>query len=158
MSELLPSVLFLDIDGVLCTSSSQRNRRPAEGYGFSLGGFDPKCVAELRRIVEVAGCEIVLSSTWRLGRCYDAVLLHLLAEGVPPILDRTPDLRGLGATRGDECVAWLQGQPAERYVALDDDSDLDPIPLVHIVNGFVGGGLQDRHADEAIAILKGDRA
>lgn len=45
-------VLFLDIDGV-----TKPFNRPA----------CPKAIAQVERIIQVTGCSVVLSSTWRLG-------------------------------------------------------------------------------------------
>lgn len=58
-------VIFLDIDGVLNTKwwYTQMNRNtPKDKYGYA---FDPKAVANLRRIVEETGADIVISSSWK---------------------------------------------------------------------------------------------
>lgn len=58
-------VLFLDIDGVLNTKYwyTQMDRNtPKDKYGYA---FDPNSVANLKRIVEDTGAEIVISSSWK---------------------------------------------------------------------------------------------
>jgi hypothetical protein len=55
-------ILFLDIDGVICTTSC---------YGIGKNNkwgtymFDSKCVALLNFIIQETGAEIILSSDWR---------------------------------------------------------------------------------------------
>ena len=58
-------IIFLDIDGVLNTKwwYTQMDRKtPKDKYGYA---FDPKAVANLKRIVEKAGADIVISSSWK---------------------------------------------------------------------------------------------
>ena len=58
-------VIFLDIDGVLNTNwwYTQMDRNtPKDKYGYA---FDPKAVANLKRIVEETGANIVISSSWK---------------------------------------------------------------------------------------------
>lgn len=58
------TVIFLDIDGVLCTPLSVRLnwlfRRPMERPFF-----DPIALGLLRRLVRRTGARVVLSSSWR---------------------------------------------------------------------------------------------
>ena len=56
-------VIFLDIDGVLNTNNwyTQKGRNAIKDkYGYT---FDPKSVANLKRIVEETGADIVISSS-----------------------------------------------------------------------------------------------
>lgn len=154
-------VVFLDIDGVMVTGETVTKRAQVEGHGFNLFAKEP--VAQLNRILEATGAEIVVSSSWRCdGPRWDALLFHFTEQGVSrrPV-GRTPQLErrlpsGLyaGAQRGDEIKAWLSND-VESFVAIDDDSDMDAIlpRFVHVKNGMWRGGLGPAHADQAIEIL-----
>lgn len=54
-------VIFLDIDGVLNTKYWE-NMKVRDQYGHT---FDPNSVANLARIIEETGAEIVISSSWK---------------------------------------------------------------------------------------------
>ena len=114
-SEASVKVLFLDIDGVV------NNKRTKENFkGFM--AIDPAMAALVQRIVQNNGCEIVLSSSWRLfqlGR--DEV-----ERNVCKFADITPFLRA-GTPRGYEIKAWLSRHPkVERYAILDDADSILP--------------------------------
>ena len=118
-------VIFLDVDGVLCTPLSFRLNRllrlPMEGQRF-----DPIALWWLRRLVKKTGAVLVLSSSWRDGLYYDdpwcrAILQNLydrLARNGTPISDATPLLEG--GDKGTEITAWLAEHPHSNYIALDD--------------------------------------
>jgi len=112
-------VLFLDIDGV-CNSAEYAKSRPKGG----LLGIDPKLAKKVRRVIKETGCEVVLSSTWRL---YDKSR-HDVRRDVCGFLDVTPNFQAgaqNGRTeRGYEVQDWLDRHPdVEVYAILDDDSD-----------------------------------
>ena len=90
-------VLFLDIDGVV------NNKRTKENFkGFM--AIDPAMAALVQRIVRNTGCEIVLSSSWRLfqnGR-------DEIERKICKFADITPILH---APRGYEIKVWLTPHP-----------------------------------------------
>ena len=119
-------VIFLDIDGVLCTPLSFRLnsllRLPVERQRF-----DPIALFWLRRLVKRTGAQLVLSSSWRNGLYVDddwcrAITQNLydrLARNKTPLMDATPI-----HDRGDkstEITAWLEQHPHTRYIILDDN-------------------------------------
>lgn len=155
--------LFLDIDGVL--NSHDYARRLGKG---GILGIDPDAVKHLQRVVDETGCQIVLSSTWRLGPpgTLSNVRGKLVAAGMRspcPLIDRTPDLsyatgpdgKGIyrGARRGEEVKHWLDAMGYEGpYVCIDDDSDfLEGQPLVKTK---FADGMTAAHADQCIAFLR----
>lgn len=158
--------LFLDIDGVL-NSMRYWDEKKARGEPGPLG-IDPTATAHLQRIVDETGCQIVLSSTWRLGPpgTLSNVRGQLIAAGMRhpcPLISRTPDLSQphkpgsdlwMAVKRGDEVKHWLdECRYTGPYVILDDDSDFhEGQPLVRTT---FKEGLTAAHADRAIAILKG---
>lgn len=106
-------VIFLDIDGVLNSSSKPES-------------LDPEVIRLLREVVERHRAEIVISSTWRILPSWLGVIRNRIAQAGwenPPIIDRTPtspDFRN----RGEEIQAWLNDHPTESFIILDDDTDM----------------------------------
>ena len=79
----------------------------------------PECVAELNRIVESTGADIVVSSTWRQDPDYIQVLRAAGVNG--RILGKTVHgIRGIdgnflvGTCRGDEIQEWLTANQLRR--------------------------------------------
>lgn len=118
------SILFLDIDGVL---NSHRFARTWKGRGFL--GMDPASFPLLGEILEKTGCDIVISSTWRIA--YDTIedLRKGFTEehGFPfsdKIVSMTPRL--WSGFRGDEVSEWRRlnrDRQKEPYVCIDDNGD-----------------------------------
>ena len=100
-------VLFLDIDGVICTTLSTclsaLLRLPLERQIF-----DPLALFWLRRLVRRTGAEIVLCSSWRdaleaddpLCRAFIANLYEALARNGTPIADAAPQRKQGGGDPG----------------------------------------------------------
>lgn len=109
-------VLFLDIDGVCNSADYMTSGRHVKG---TMLGIDPFPAVLVKMIVQDTDCEVVLSSTWRLGKMTrDAV-----REEVVDFIDVTPDLNG--KDRGFEIEDWLNRNPdVTRYAILDDDMDM----------------------------------
>lgn len=134
-------VLFLDVDGVLnCRTTKER---------FVRGGFigiDPKKVALVKQIIKETGCEIVLSSSWRL----EVDTAFHVAEHLR-LYDMTPDNRGL-SDRGCEIVAWLEHHlDVTKYAILDDNTDFHrDQPLFKTT---FDEGLTEKIAEEVIDYL-----
>jgi len=120
------SLLFLDIDGVLVTQESMH-------VNSATRVFCPKAFRLLRRLTEESDCNIVISSTWRIGGSVAGFLTTFEREGwlESPIIGLTPVCDG--QIRGYEIDQWLHqhGQANTPYVILDDDTDFLPgQPLV----------------------------
>lgn len=142
-------ILFLDIDGVL------NHRKSAERFG-TFQRLDPACVQILKAIVEEHGFQIILSSTWRFGRDWRERVLKAFAAagwGDPPIIGRTSLFDG-DETRGEEIHLWLESHPVERFVIIDDDSDMLERQLPFFVQTVMDrGGLTERHKTQVREIL-----
>lgn len=152
-------VIFLDIDGVL---NSSRSCAVYGGYPFpgrreerDWEKFDGVAVGMLRRIVKKTGASCVLSSSWRLGMS-DAEMRELGSYLDVPMIGRTRSNAGL-EKRGAQIQDWLDEHPeVERYVILDDDSDmLDEQRDCFVKVQFADGLSFQGHLD-AIRILGGE--
>ncbi len=152
MSFMDHPILFLDIDGVL--NSVQWAMREKRG---GILGIDPEAIRHLQRIVDATSCDIVISSTWRIGRGIVELREILLKAGMRspcPVIDKTP---GGGGFRGNQIAEWLENTGFDgSFVCLDDDSDFLPSqPLVQTDNQV---GLTAQKADECIRVLLGNAA
>ncbi len=58
-------VIFVDIDGPLATDESSKMREKTKWHP-NLYKMDVKCVSILNEIIEDTGCELVVSSDWRI--------------------------------------------------------------------------------------------
>ena len=117
-------VLFLDIDGVL-NSTAYRTEKLLNDRDYSVL-IEPQKVANLRKIVDVTGAQIVLSSSWNKFWDYDPVdnagkrINNALTAYGLRIMDKTPWSRD--SSRGEQIDAWLRANNhVEQYVILDDN-------------------------------------
>lgn len=112
-------VLFLDIDGVCNSEEYMTSGRHIKG---TMLGIDPFPAVLVKMIVQDTGCDVVLSSTWRLNK--DS--REDVRREVVDFVDVTPDLWREGKhLRGEEIEDWLNRHPeVTRYAILDDDTDM----------------------------------
>jgi len=151
-------IIFLDIDGVICTSSTFGKGKDNKWGSYM---FDPKCVIALNFILQETGAEIIISSDWRMH-----YTLHEIREifahnfvmkspiGFTPFSDRyaNNDLEG---GRAEEIHAWLKANAWKndiKWVAVDDldmTKDLQPnfvlCPNVH--DGIKRRGIKEKIID-----------
>lgn len=144
-------ILFLDIDGVL---NSKRTSVAFDGYPHSfspkdMARFDMVAVALIRRLCQVTGASVVLSSDWR----YDHSA-HAVANGLDlPVMDVTPKLPGI---RGLEINAWLAAHPeVEQYAIVDDIASMLESQQTHFVKTDDECGLSLRNYLDLLRILGG---
>lgn len=128
-------VIFLDVDGVLCTplsvALSNLLRLPMDRQLF-----DPAALFWLRRLVKTTGAAVVLSSSWReelyrdepVCRAVIDNLYRTLARNHTPITDVAPLLEQGG--KGAEIAAWLECHPCRGYAVLDDRDCFGSAPAV----------------------------
>jgi hypothetical protein len=138
----VPSVLFLDIDGVL-------NCRGTPGSTWQK--LDPVMVARLNRVMRAVHPLVVLSSCWGLAQGRTERELRR-AGFIGRLVDQTPGC-GPEACRGEEIWAWLVSHPGvSQFAILDDGADMGSL-RAHLVQTSFEEGLQDRHVDELIGRL-----
>jgi len=154
--------LFLDFDGVLNSHIylySDARPKDMEFLGNEHLMLDPKAVLRLNRILATTGAKVVISSSWRHGWPIERLREILAARGfVGDVIGVTADLfveEGASRERGDEIAHWVDTHPGvERFVILDDDSDMHGVEAYFIKTTFKHG-LQDEHVEEAIRRLLG---
>lgn len=154
-------VIFLDIDGVICTTLSTRLSAilhlPPERQVF-----DPLALFWLRWLVCRSGAEILLCSSWRdalevddpLCRAFIGNLYGRLSRNGTPIAAAVPRLPS--GDKGEEILAWLAEHPRERYAILDDHDcfALGPEARKRWVPVPADRGLRGRQARAALKMLK----
>lgn len=151
-----PTVIFLDIDGVLTTLTTKWQ------------SFHPDCVKALKHILENTNALMVLSSSWRRGfidwkkkkdRMVDKKdALRRLSEWLDAdglqghrLIDSTPCL--FNETRGKEIETWLENHPEiKRFIILDDDDDIEPF-IDNLIQTHPVHGLSMEDAEEAVETL-----
>lgn len=135
-------ILFLDIDGVVnCKTTTQRHRGAI--------GIDPYLAFIVGKIQLDTGCEVVLSSTWRLWE----YTREEVKKQVVNFIDVTPDL---GTSRGEEIQAWLNKHPEVTvYAILDDDTDMLPEQLPNFFQTTWDSGINTEIAQAVTEHLNG---
>lgn len=133
-------ILFLDIDGVL-NSSSFFQKMHEENKPYTDQTLDGNAVKLLESIVQTANCDVVISSSWRLcnsKREIGDILWRYGFRGT--ILDMTPDISLFD--RKAEILAWIKDHPeATSFCALDDN----PIKLPFWIEVDPKLGLYDEY-------------
>lgn len=138
-------VIFLDMDGVLCTPRAS----VASGDTGMMAYLDPIACLLLRKLVEKTGARLVISSTWRKYHTRES-FASILSANCPNLGNyvvredawRTDDL---GPRRGNEIARWLESRnDIEKFIILDDDSDMEHL-MEHLIlcNAYDGFGLQN---------------
>lgn len=158
-------IIFLDIDGVLNSMKTcEENHLRTGQNGF--GGFfreqetlthdhvlwGQDLVNNLKRIVEETNASIVISSTWRKYYSINKFKEMFAVYGwenapVIGITDRE------GPERGREINRYTFSYNIEKYVILDDDSDMLSTQMQNFVNTDPDCGLSEEDAEKAINIL-----
>ncbi len=164
-------VLFLDIDGVLNTERwhdrcVEVRAAYADNFGYD---FDPEAVANLKRIVDETGADIVISSSWKFWGLSTMQKLWASRDLPGKVIDVTPnnvsddmllsidlDMMMLPAGKGSEIKEWLtaNGNP-DSYAILDDMDDMLPEQQSHFVQTEPSVGITRADADRVITILTG---
>jgi hypothetical protein len=168
----MKKILFLDVDGVICSEWSWHPNRYKENPKL-IDPFDQECLKQLYRIIEEGGItDIVISSCWRYG-----ILEKTKKEFsdrnfkyVDLITGETPHLRWYWnhkefelddihhpENRGMEIEIWLSEHMKEEdynYLILDDDTDMLYTQRNNFIKTDSYKGLMEKHVKRALKILK----
>jgi hypothetical protein len=115
-------VVFLDMDGVICTRLGggwSRNGKPLIKRAGRLfrRAIDIRTVAHLNDLCQASGAIVVVSSSWRITSDVRAFLRTAGYKGEFHIEWRTD---ADGPTRGQEIGRWLLANSNPPFVVLDD--------------------------------------
>lgn len=142
-------ILFLDVDGVLNTSRA-----------VTMLSISKPCLRRLKKVITDTGCELVLSSTWRMHMDAKAKLhrvgLRFAGETCEPFMLEDCDdfTKDIWSKRGDEIQKWLNEHPeVTEYVIVDDDGDMLDNQLRHFVQTTFEHGLTETLAYRITYIL-----
>ena len=151
----MKKVIFLDIDGVLCTDKA------AMAFEGSDKGpmrhLDPTNVKLIERLCQNTRTEIVLTSTWRIQFDKHTMEIILRNAGFAFVpwhqAWKTPNLKN--SSRGEEVRAWMtfNGTP-EQYVIIDDVDEFDGELKDHLVLTTEEEGLTYADYKKALSLLK----
>jgi len=142
-------VLFLDHDGVICLSSEWGGRFKKKGFDSNpetpmdirMDNFNKKAVKVLNEIIEKTGCEIVISSDWKLHGTLDQMKEMYITRGIKPPIDYTPDMKDFdegnnqllkwrnqyNTVRVHEINEYLKNHPEVTHWVAVDDMDLSEL-------------------------------
>jgi len=159
-------VIFLDLDGVLATRRAWSNL--PEGYDRKEGipgEFHAPVIAMFEKwLEENPDVDIVLSSTWRLGkpntRYPYMYWKNRIGKESKILVSRIIDVTrsDLPGDRRDEILEWVSRHNVERYVVIDDDSfeftgtDVEPF----FVNTHGSIGLTRADLQNVSSLLSGE--
>ena len=163
----MKKILFLDIDGVLNTKwwYTQMDRNtPKDKYGYA---FDPRAVANLKRIVEETGADIVMSSSWKCMGLSQVQEMWSVRNLPGNVIDITPDYLSESLLKSDlnndevlykrgcEIKGWLSLHKNEviHYAILDDMDDILPKQQQRFVQTDPELGITEADAKTIICIL-----
>ena len=150
-------IVFLDIDGVLCT---RRAHIVAGDAACRMDVLDPSAAQMVGRLAEADPfVRFVISSDWREVYSREKISEKLAEAGFLGQLHddwRTPSYSG--GKRGDQIQAWLGAHPeVEAYICIDDKRKgyRTGQPLVHVATPE--DGFLVRHFHKACALLFGSK-
>ncbi len=150
-------VIFLDFDGVMDTAYydnylNYMGLPEKDKYGVV---FAPDCIANLRRIIDETGADIVVSSTWKDFMTYKEILEMWEYRKLPGfVTDTTPTC---SRKRGDEIDSWLEECNTEcEYVIIDDMDETQfnehQYDRLFVVNPY--DGLNEQTAEKVIQLFR----
>ena len=150
-------VIFLDFDGVMDTAyyDNYLNYMGLPEKDKQGVVFDPDCIANLRRIIDETGADIVVSSTWKDFMTYKEILEMWEYRKLPGfVTDTTPTC---SRKRGDEIDSWLEECNTEcEYVIIDDMDETQfnehQYDRLFVVNPY--DGLNEQTAEKVIQLFR----
>ena len=149
-------VIFLDVDGVL----NNRHTRVTTSDGWCF--VDDHLVAQLKRLLNLSGARLVLSSTWREGWHQEdeskndisfTELRDKFNQFGIEIFDRTGEMRMHRWQSIKEFFERPRKDVIEHYVILDDWNDMGEFSN-HLVLTNPSTGLTEEDIQKALKILE----
>ena len=151
-------IIFLDIDGVLNSNqywaSIQDKKKTMPEMEFQI---DPKCLRNLKKIVDETHSKIVVTSTWKRYRGHIEKFKNHVAQYGLSIYDLAPCHPDGAGHRGDEIRQYLEEHKGEvdKFILLDDEEfpDFNELTNYLVKTNFYKSGLCQEHVEEAISRL-----
>lgn len=120
-------ILFIDHDGVICLSNNWGGRFKKKGFDSNpetpldirMDNFDEKAVSVLKEIIDETGCELVISSDWKLHGTLDQMKEMYVTRGIKPPIDYTPNMRDFDET-GYSMLHWKGYSEEIRVVEINE--------------------------------------
>lgn len=149
------SIIFLDFDGVLNTERYQAQLAIDGKLNKDSWGplFDPRAVANLRKIIEATDADIVITSSWRYLHRLGSLRMMWEVRGLPGELLDTLPCGAAYISRGEEIEYWLNGHGQPDYVIIDDLDEFYTSQRDRYVETNPIVGITDADAKRAIEIL-----
>jgi hypothetical protein len=150
------NIIFLDVDGVL--NNFRTRQTTSDGWCF----VDGYLVARLKRLLDLSGARLVLSSTWREGWHQEdeskndisfTELREKFHEFGIEIFDRTGEMRPHRWQSIKEFLARPREDAIEHFVILDDWNDMGEFSE-HLVLVNPSTGLTEVDIQKALKILE----
>lgn len=144
-------VIFLDIDGVLC---SGRSGAAYDGYPkptdvTTWDKFDRVAIDLLRAAIIKTNAKIVLSSSWR-----ESVSIPTLEYCLGIKILDTTRIAIEDDMRGNQIADWLQSNPdVTRYAVLDDEDNLTAEQMDRLCRTSKRNGFLLGHYEELLELL-----
>ncbi len=115
-------IVFLDIDGVLCTRKAAgwtRDDKPMHSRRVQrpVRALDGGCISRLNAICRNNAATVVVTSMWRIERDVPNILKAVGFSGSFHADWRTD---ADGPTRAAEIMRWLDGHGAHEFIVIDD--------------------------------------
>jgi len=147
---MIDKIIFLDFDGVITNYES----------GFKL---NPDKLKLLGKIIDITGCNLVISSTWRSNDVkttieklsdpldyYNNGIVFPFCDKIVGVTDRINQ-----AKRGVEIAKWIKDNNfIGQYVILDDMGEMLEEQKPYFVMTDLWEGLTDSDIEKAIKILQ----
>lgn len=162
-------VIFLDIDGVLCTMETYyRRKKEFMNYKKYISPIvDTDRLLLLKQIIDKTSAKVVITSSWRTdiisGLSSGIELINLFKEYGIEIYDLTPfdDNRN----RVNEINSYLEQNEIENYIIIDDECislECFSKHLLRIKNDYASldkdsNGLLECNVQQAIDLLNKDK-
>lgn len=145
-------IIFLDIDGVLNSVDSMIAFQSCNEYAL-----DKVSIGLLKSLCEITGADIVVSSTWRMGRDKkDFMEIFSLHDWHNfPYVGQTRILDMARYNRGYEIKEWLSmySDRNGEYIIIDDDSDMLPEQLDRFIHVSSVNGFRSKHYCQALRLF-----
>lgn len=150
------NLIFCDVDGVL--NNNRTRIITSDGWCF----VEDHLVARLKKLIDLSGARLVLSSTWREGWNQEdeskndisfIELRNKFKEFGIEIFDRTGDMRMHRWQSIKEYFERPREDSIEHYVILDDYDDMGEY-MNHLVLTSASTGLTEEDIQDALEILK----